>query len=311
MKKIRARSLLPAIAILLGAGDFAAAQNAGMSMGMGMAKTTLLLAQLDAKQVVVGSASSATGTGAFLLDPTRHALEYRLTYQGLDSGGAKSIALYNFGKGKNGDAVKTLCGADAPPCPGGASATISGNFERGDSRAFDNKLVGEFDAGRVYVEIVGGDGKPEIRGQLGPNGAMVTVMSYVARLAPVEGADSKGEGTAVVSETYLPGGKVSVFYAATVAGTSGAPIRAALVAGPASKARDFTPRTELPQLKLNLSRNKETGGSLSGLYEVNDAAPTALLATRLARAGAGESGIVVTTSRFPKGELYGALVPVR
>jgi hypothetical protein len=39
--------------------------------------------------------------------------------------------------------------------------------------------------------------------------------------------------------------------------------------------------------------------------------PTARFATRLFDAGNGESGIVVTTSRFPNGELYGALVPVR
>jgi hypothetical protein len=44
---------------------------------------------------------------------------------------------------------------------------------------------------------------------------------------------------------------------------------------------------------------------------VNSAVPNPLLATRLMNVNNGQSGIVVTTSRFPHGELYGALVPVR
>ncbi len=290
-------------AALIGSAHFAASQHAGMPM----AETTLLLAQLDGKQVVGGSASSASGTGAFLLDPVQRTLTYRLTYQGLEAGGASSIALRNFDKGGNGEAVRVLCGAEAERCPEGASATISGRAE-GGGRPLDNALIGEFDSGRVYIEIVGGAGKPEIRGQLGANGAMVMVTSYVANLAPAAGTESKGSGTAVVSETYLPGDKVSVFYAATVAGTSGAPTNAGLVAG---AARAFATRTALPKLERKLSRDRESGGSLSGQYEVNGKARDALLATRLVPPAGGETGFVVTTPRFPNGELYGALVPVR
>jgi CHRD domain len=309
MKKWTASSFFIAITILIGSADFAASQNPGM--GMQMASHTLLLAQLDAKQVVGGSSSSATGTGAFLLDPAHRTVQYNLTYQGLESGGAKSIGLYNFGAGKNGEPVKLLCGADAQPCPSGNSATISGSFERGDRGAIDNHLISEFDSERVYVEIVGGNGKPEIRGQLGPNLAMVRVENYVARLGPAAGVDSKGNGTAVVSETYLPSGKTSVFYAATVAGTSGAPVNAELVSGAGPAVPAFNSKLALPQLKLNLSRDRETGGSLSGSYQVNSASPDALLATALAQKGNGQSSFVVTTSRYPNGELYGALVPVR
>jgi hypothetical protein len=106
MKKFAGCGLSLVMAILIGFADFAAAQNAGMRMAM--AKTTLLLAQLDATQVVGGSSSSATGTGAFLLDPSQHTLAYSLTYQGLEAGGSKSIALYNFGKGKNGDSPRVF-----------------------------------------------------------------------------------------------------------------------------------------------------------------------------------------------------------
>jgi hypothetical protein len=305
MKTFAGRGVVLTMAILIGSADFAAAQHGGM--GMAMPANTLLVAQLDAKQVAGGSSSSATGTGAFLLDPVQHTLAYSLTYQGLEAGNPNSIALYNFGSGKAGKIVKALCGAGSQPCPGGPSATISGRFERGDDIPLDYNLIAEFDSGRVYVEIVGGNGKPEIRGQLGANGAMVRVANYIAHLAPAGGADSKGSGTAILSETYLPGGKVSVFYAATVAGTSGALTNAALVGNPAPTA----PRMALPHLKLRFSRDRQTGGSFSGVYDINSAAPNALSAARLLSAGNGEAGLVVTTTRFPNGELYGALVPVR
>jgi hypothetical protein len=306
MKKLTACGLLLAPVILIGSANVAAAQHDGMKM----AKNTLFVAQLDAKQVVGGSGSSATGTAAFLLDAAQRTLMFNLTYEGLASGGPKSIALYNFGQGKNGEIVRVLCGADGKPCPNAASATLSGSLDRGDGRELDNNLLGEFGSERIYVEIVGGDGKPEIRGQLSPNSAMVMVSNYIVNLAPAEGTGSKGTGTAVVSETRLPGGKVSVFYAATVAGTAGAPTNAALVNGLTPRTRAFTERAALPKMQIRSSRDRKTGGSLTGVYEINAAAPTALSATRLFNAGNGESGVVVTTSRFPNGELYGALVPV-
>jgi hypothetical protein len=278
-----------------------------MDMGAGMAANTLFLAQLDPKQVVGGSASSASGTGAFILDKKRM-VQYRLTYQGLDAP-AKSIALYNFGKGRNGKAIKVLCGAGGEPCPAGNSATISGSFESVDSGAIDNALVGELDSGRVYVEIIGNDDKAQIRGQLEHNGAMVMVANFTANLAPVAGADTKGNGTAVVSETYLPDGKTLVFYAATVAGTTGAPTGASLGAAPTAGAAPAPP--VLPQLKLNLSRDRQTGGSLSGGYQVDMAAPKAPLASLALRDSNGQSGVVIATGRYPKGELYGVLVPVK
>ena len=54
---------------------------------------------------------------------------------------------------------------------------------------------------------------------------------------------------------------------------------------------------------------KDAGGKVVN-WHFELGAPNALLATRLLATGKGEVGIVVTTSRFPAGELYGALVPV-
>jgi hypothetical protein len=307
MNKLMGCGCLLIVAMLIGTTEFASTQHGGMKMGT----NTLLVAQLDAKQVVGGSASTATGTGAFQLDPKQRTLAYDLTYEGLASGGARSIALYNFGLGRDGESVKALCGAPAQPCPAGAGATISGRLEgSAGGRELNANLLGEFASERVYVEIVGADGKKEIRGQLAPNSAMVMVSNFTVKLAPAEGTNSKGTGTAVVSETHLPGGKVQVFYAATVAGTAGAPTNAALVSGATPKARAFTTRAALPKMQLRASRDKKSGGSLSGTYDVNRTAPNALLATRLGAGDAAQSGMVVTTSRFPNGELFGALVPV-
>jgi hypothetical protein len=238
-------------------------------------------------------------------------LTFDLTYEGLASGSPKSIALYNFGQGKNGEQVKVLCGPDGKPCPNAASATLSGRIERSDGRELDNNLLGEFASERIYVEITGADGKPEIRGQLSPNSAMVMVSNYTVNLAPAEGTGSSGTGTAVVSETHLPDGKVSVFYAATVAGTSGTPTNAALVNGPTPAARAFTERAALPKMQIRSPRDRKTGGSLTGSYEVNSAVPEARLATQLLKKANGEAGIMITTSRYPKGELYGTLNPVQ
>ena len=110
MKRLTAAGFVLSVLILTGSTEFAAAQ-------MNMAENAMFVAQLDAKQVVGGSSSNATGTGAFLLDGAHKTLAYNLTYEGLSSGGAKSIALYNFGRGKNGEMVRDLCGGDAKPCP--------------------------------------------------------------------------------------------------------------------------------------------------------------------------------------------------
>ena len=279
-----------------------------------MPMKSLLLAQLDGKQVVGHSASTATGTGAFVLDPARHTVTYDLTYQGLESGGARSIALHNFGAGKTGDVIKVLCEAGTQPCPGPNSATISGTFDRVDKGALDNNLVGEFDSERIYVEIVGGDGKPEIRGQLAPNTAMAPFSNYVARLEPMAGTGGSGTGTAILSEVRLPGGTISVFYAATVAGTSGAPTDAALVgvsATPKPQTEAFLKTMKLPGLKLRTGRRGVPGGSLSGLYRGVVAKPQAPPPMKLLSAGEGRLAIIVTTHRFPRGELSGVFEPVQ
>ena len=62
MRQSVAPCLVLTLAFLITSAHFAASQDSGMNMGAGMAmaSNTLFVAQLDAKQVVGGSSSSAT-----------------------------------------------------------------------------------------------------------------------------------------------------------------------------------------------------------------------------------------------------------
>jgi hypothetical protein len=287
--------------LLIGLSSPAWAQHMHGSGELG--HKTLLLAQLDGEQVAGGSDSKATGTGVFQIDPVSRMFEYRLTYNGLERGSPQSIVLYNFGRGKSGEPVYVLCGSTNAPCPKGTSNTIAKKIKRNEGPKIDNNLLGEFLSERVYVEIVGGDGTPEIRGQLAPNSTMATFKNYVADLSPRGGG--KGGGTAVVSETYMPDGKITVDYAATVTGLTAAPTSVAL--GPA-KAGGGKKRF-LPNVKLRFARDRNSGGSLRGQYTVDANAPDAALPSN-PEPGQTAAGFVISTVQSPDGAVEGELVPV-
>jgi len=301
--------LSAALALSLGT---AKSQDSHMG-GMGHGSKVLLVAQLSGAKVVPPGASTATGTGAFVIGKTDRALSYDLTYQGLTRGAPTSIVLRNFAAGANGQLVRSLCGTADAPCPSASSATMGGRFDPRQLE-LDGKLLTEFATGRIYVEIVGGDGKAEIRGQLEPNGAMARVANYTSQLQPLPGTQSKGSGTAVLSEVFLPGNRVYVFYDVTVADARGVPRNAALVGVPAGDGpniRLFSTKNALPALKLSGIRQNATGGTMTGEYEVARSKDDALSVTQLMSAGNREVGIAISTSQFPNGELYGAFTPVQ
>jgi CHRD domain len=282
--------------------------------GHGHGGTTLFLAQAEAAKVVPPSPSLAAATGAFLIDPVKRTVSYDLTFHGLEHGPAKSIALYNSGAGRNGAVIHTICGSADRPCPNLASANLTGTWDGQGPPELDGELLGEFASARVYIEVVGGDGQREIRGQLEPNGAMVPVSNFVAHLAPTPGVDTQAAGTAVLSEVHFVDGRISVFYQVTVAGTSSTPRGAALVGVPAATGPsplEFLSRNALPKLRLMPSRSSATGGTMTGQYEVTRKQQDALFATRLLSAGSREVAIAISTDRFPDGELYGVFKPVQ
>lgn len=313
MNKIGLSAILTVVVAGLGVG--ASAQLAPQEpTGHGHGRTTLFLAQLESANAVPPRTSSATATGAFVVDPTKRSIVYELTFHGLENGPPKSIALHNFGAGGTGAVIYTICGSADRPCPSLASANVTGAWDGQGRPELDDRLLGELASARVYVEIVGGDGKAELRGQLEPNGAMVPVKNFVAHLAPTPGADAKAAGTAVLSEVHFPDGRVSVFYRVTVAGASGTPRGAALVGVPAAGGPaplKVLGRNTLPKSRLIPSRTPATGGTMTGQYEVNRRQPDALLATKLLETGSRDIAIAVSTSRFPDGELYGVFKPVQ
>src|ERR1700737_4285749 len=133
-------------------GSIAYGQDTAMSGQHG--GPVLFVAQMDAGKVVPRSTSRATATGAFIAEPARRTVAYDLTYQGLEHGGAKSVALHNYGAGGNGARVYPLCG-DATRCPAGPAGNLTGVWRMDES---DRKLLGELASARIYVEITGGDG---------------------------------------------------------------------------------------------------------------------------------------------------------
>jgi hypothetical protein len=281
---------------------------------MGHGGTRLFLARMQADKVVPSRPSTATATGAFLVDPVKLTVSYDLTYYGLEYGPAQSIGLYNFGAGKNGSLVHTICGASDRACPQLPSANVIGVWDGKGNVKVDSHLLSEFASARIYVEIVGGDGKREIRGQLEPNGSMVLVKNFVAHLAGMPSSQSRGTGTAVLSEVHYSDGLVSVFYQATVADTNGTPTKAALVGVPdadtAVPSNRLAKVAPLPKMKVLPSKATPAGGTLTGTYQVDSDKDDGPTATKLLSIGTREVGIVVSTSKFPDGEIYGVFKPV-
>ena len=270
---------------------------------------SLFVVQATGANVRPASGSTATATGAFTIDPTQRTLTYDLTYHGLTAP-PRSIALHNFGDGGNGERVHTLCGDGASPCPALPSGNLTGAWGSSGQAAFDARLLGEFASGRVYAEVIGADGKPAIRGQLEPNGAMVPVKNYVAHLTSTRGGN--GVGTAILSETHFADGRVAVFYRLTVTGTTSAPRLVSLTglnAGDRPEATKFLKENALPGLRALSPATATAGGTLIGSYDSKQT--DAKLATRMLSGGKAEVGITVTTARFPDGELYGAFRPVK
>lgn len=288
------------------------AQHEGHGQGHRHGGPALYVAQLVGGKAVPRSPSRATGTGAFIVDPKARTMRFEVTYLGLETGPARGIGLYNFGAGGNGELVRQLCGSGALACPSGTSARIEGQWSEGDRKPIDNTLLGELATGRLYLQIDGGSGTAELRAQLEPNGAMVPVRNYVGHLTPGRGRESGGTGTVVLSETYLPGGRVEVFYQLTVSGTTDVPTGASIVPVPSGADIQNLRPTEpsrLTRMRLLSQPNERRGSTWEGTFTTR--AGTGAAPLWLRREGTPERSLIVTTRRYPQGELFGVLREVR
>lgn len=307
VKRERAAILVLGLAAAAACASWALAQPAD-HRGMHKGGPGLFLARVGGSEVVPRQGTRATATAAVIVDRTKNMLSYDITFNGLERGPATRIGLYNFGAGGNGPTVAILCGASgASACPNGASARVAGSV----SARLTNSLLSEFTSSRIYVQIDSGDGRPEIRGQLFTNGAMVPVRNYVARLGP-SSPGATGEGTAVLFETYLPRDRVAVEYSVTVAGTSGTPDGVGLVGVPHAndgRAARFVKSAGLPNLRRLLSTAARRGGSFNGRYVARRGDRLALFPDKFVQSGQNPA-VTVKTSRFPRGELAGVFVPI-
>jgi hypothetical protein len=268
----------------------------------------LFLARASGAQVVPRVASAASATAVLILDVRRRQIRYEITYSGLERAPASRIALYNFDTGGNGAQVALLCGRSARACPGGSGARLSGTLP---TRRWRGPLLGELASGRIYVQVDGSGGRPEIRGQLAANMAMVASRTYLARLAPSGEPGAAGAGTAVLSETYLPDDQVAVEYHVTVTGTTGTPEAASLVAvrGPSLAAFRLLRLEPLPNRREGPPARTRDGATFAGGYKVASAAAAPQLVNFML-ANTQRPVLAIKTSRFPNGELFGEFVPV-
>lgn len=267
----------------------------------------LFLARASGAQVVPRQATAASATATLILDFRRRQIRYEITYSGLGRGPATRIALYNFDTGGNGEQVAVLCGRGARACPGGSGARMSGTLP---TRRWGGPLLAELASGRIYVQVDGG-GRPEIRGQLAANMAMVPSRTYLARLAPSGEPGAAGAGTAVLSETYLPDDRVAVEYHVTVTGTTGTPQAASLVAvrGPDLAAFRLLRLEPLPNRREGPPARTRDGATFAGGYTVTGPAASPQLVNFMLT-NTQRPVLAIKTSRFPNGELFGEFVPV-
>jgi hypothetical protein len=294
--------------ILAATASLAVAQPAEPGHG---GKAVLFLAQADGAGVAPEPVKTGgSATGAFIVDRGDHGLSFDLTYHGLETGSPSRIALYNSGSGRNGPMVAPICGSGFSPCPERPAARISGTL--GD-KVFPPRLLSEFASGRIYLQIDGPQGRAELRGQLEPNGAMVPNRNFIAPLLPRPGSGGTGEGTAVLSETYLPGGRIEVEFSVTVAGTTGEPEAVSLGSAPQAslfRTTRFVAARRLPVEDKGPGTRRRGGGTIAGRYVARTATEKAQLTVGNLMSAANSPTIAVRTSRIPEGELIGVFRPV-
>lgn len=103
--------------------------------------------------------TSASGTGAFVLNAARTELTFDITVNGL-SGPITSAHFHNAAEGVNGQIVRAITSSYS-------ANTASGVWKNTDSEPLTLALVDELDAGRIYVNVhTSANSGGEIRGQV-------------------------------------------------------------------------------------------------------------------------------------------------
>jgi hypothetical protein len=133
-------------------------------------------ARLSGFQEVPAISTGASGELRARVSPDESRIEFELTWTGLEGGDATAAHIHLGQRGVNGAPIVFLCGGPKPPCPSGASGTVSGTIVAADVQAAlaQGIAAGELDElleamrrGVTYVNVhnaryPGG----EIRGQV-------------------------------------------------------------------------------------------------------------------------------------------------
>lgn len=137
-----------------------------MSVQSRVSAVTIFGATLTGSQEVPPNASTATGTGLFILNDAQTELTFNITYAGLIGGNFTAAHFHAPAPpGVNAGVVRGLSAAETGPA--GTSGVMSGIWRSTDAQALSALRVSQLFAGTVYFNIhnaqfPGG----EIRGQL-------------------------------------------------------------------------------------------------------------------------------------------------
>jgi len=106
--------------------------------------------------------TTASGTGAFTLNPERTELKYDITYRGLSGTLSAGGHFHTGATGTNGSVRRNIASGGDP-----ASATISGIWRSTDAQSLTRAFVDSLLLGRIYANFhTQANGTGEIRGQL-------------------------------------------------------------------------------------------------------------------------------------------------
>jgi hypothetical protein len=202
--------------------------------------------------------TTASGTGAFTLNPERTELKYDITYRDLSGPLSAGGHFHTGATGTNGSVRRNIASGGDP-----ASATISGVWRSTDAQPLTRAFVDSLLLGRIYVNFhTQANGTGEIRGQLN----LATGIGFTARL---EGAQENPPVSTTATGTgsfSLNADRTALNYDITYIGLS----------GPLSAGGHF--HTGASGTNGSVRRNIASGGdpasaTISGVWRSTDAQP--------------------------------------
>jgi len=151
----------------------------GVAAANGGSERNAFKARLGGYQEVPSISTTGSGELRLKINPAGTAIEYTLTYSGLQGGAASAAHIHFAQAGVSGGVLAFLCGAPKPACPA-APATVTGTIVAADIQAIAAQGIAAGDlaaalralrAGVTYANVHdAGFPAGEIRGQIRAHG---------------------------------------------------------------------------------------------------------------------------------------------